>query len=85
MNHPIQEGENRPLYLSVPKNPAFWPWAALASYPLAYFYTRCILFGGAGMLAEPGICPRGTALILFALLFILAVEAAARMCNRPAA
>ena len=85
MNHPIQEGENRPLYLSASKNPVFWPRAALGSYPLAYFYTRCILFGGAGMLTEPGICPRGTALILFALLFILAAETAARAYCRPAA
>ena len=85
MKHLFQEGALRPLCSSVPKNQHFWPFAALASYPLAYFYTRCILFGGSGMLTEPGLCPRGGAMVLFALLFLAAVEAAARACSRPAA
>ena len=85
MKHLFQEGALRPLCSSVPQNQHFWPFAALASYPLAYFYTRCILFGGSGMLTEPGLCPRGGAMVLFSLLFLAAVEAAARACSRPAA
>ena len=48
MKYSHQEGEIRPLYSSVPKNQCFWPWAVVGSYPLAYFYLRCILFGEAG-------------------------------------
>lgn len=78
MKYPNQEGENRPLYLSVPQNPHFWPWAAVVSYPLAYFYLRCILLG------EAGRC-RGWAMTVFTVLFLLAVEAAARACHCTAA
>ncbi len=78
MKYPFQEGENRPLYSSVPKNQRFWHWMALGSYPLAYFYTRCILLGEAGRY-------RGWAMTAFAVLFLLAVEAAARTCHRTAA
>ena len=85
MKHLFQEGALRPLCSSVPKNQHFWPFAALVSYPLAHFYTRCILFGWSGMLTEPGLCPRGGAMVLFALLFLAAVEAAARACSCPAA
>ena len=53
MKHLFQEGALRPLCLSVPKNQHFWPFAALASYPLAYFYTRCILFGGSVRMPDP--------------------------------
>ena len=48
MKYSHQEGEIRPLYSSVPKNQCFWPWAVVGSYPLAYFYLRCILFGEVG-------------------------------------
>ena len=71
MKYSHQEGEIRPLYSSVPKNQCFWPWAVVGSYPLAYFYLRCILFGEAGRY-------RGWAMTAFAVVFLLAVEAAAR-------
>ena len=78
MKYSHQEGEIRPLYSSVPKNQCFWPWAVVGSYPLAYFYLRCILFGEAGRY-------RGWAMTAFAVVFLLAVEAAARVCRRTAA
>ena len=78
MKYPHQEGGIRPLYSSAPKNQCFWPWAAVGSYPLAYFYLRCILFGEVGRY-------RGWAMTAFAVLFLLAVEAAARACQRTAA
>ena len=77
MKYPHQEGEIRPLYSSVPKNQCLWPWA-VGSYPLAYFYLRCILFGEVGRY-------RGWAMTAFAVVFLLAVEAAARVCRRTAA
>ena len=78
MKYSHQEGEIRPLYSSVPKNQCFWPWAVVGSYPLAYFYLRCILFGEVGRY-------RGWAMTAFAVVFLLAVEAAARVCRRTAA
>lgn len=78
MKYSHQEGEIRPLYSSVPKNQCFWPWAVVGSYPLAYFYLRCILFGEAGRY-------RGWAMTAFAVVFLLVVEAAARVCRRTAA
>lgn len=78
MKYSHQEGEIRPLYSSVPKNQCFWPWAVVGSYPLAYFYLRRILFGEAGRY-------RGWAMTAFAVVFLLAVEAAARVCRRTAA
>ena len=70
MKYSHQEGEIRPLYSSVPQNQCLWPWA-VGSYPLAYFYLRCILFGEVGRY-------RGWAMTAFAVVFLLAVEAAAR-------
>ena len=64
MKYSHQEGEIRPLYSSVPKNQCFWPWAVVGSYPLAYFYLRCILFGEAGRY-------RGWAMTAFAVVFLL--------------
>ena len=78
MKYSHQEGEIRPLYSSVPKNQCLWPWAVVGSYPLAYFYLRCILFGEVGRY-------RGWAMTAFAVVFLLAVEAAARVCRRTAA
>lgn len=78
MKYSHQEGEIRPLYSSVPKNQCFWPWAVVGSYPLAYFYLRCILFGEVGRY-------RGWAMTAFAVVFLLAIEAAARVCRRTAA
>ena len=72
MKYSHQEGDIRPLYSSVPKNQCLWPWA-VGSYPLAYFYLRCILFGEVGRY-------RGWAMTAFAVVFLLAVEAAARVC-----
>ena len=77
MKYSHQEGEIRPLYSSVPKNQCLWLWA-VGSYPLAYFYLRCILFGEVGRY-------RGWAMTAFAVVFLLAVEAAARVCRRTAA
>ena len=77
MKYSHQEGEIRPLYSSVPKNQCLWLWA-VGSYPLAYFYLRCILFGEIGRY-------RGWAMTAFAVVFLLAVEAAARVCRRTAA
>ena len=54
MKYSHQEGEIRPLYSSVPKNQCFWPWAVVGSYPLAYFYLRCILFGDIILFAGKG-------------------------------
>lgn len=83
MKYPFQEGALRPLCSSVAKNQNVWPWLALCSYPLAYFYTRCILFGEVPLLGN--VSWRGWAMTIFAVLFLLGIEAAARAMHRPAA
>ena len=77
MKYPFQEGALRPLCSSVAKNQNIWPWLALFSYPLAYFYTRCILMGDVSW--------RSWAMTIFAVLFLLGTEVAARAMHRPAA
>lgn len=74
MQYPFQEGGPRPLCSRVPKMQNFWPWAAAFSYPLAYFYLRCILLWEAGRY-------RGWAMTAFAVLFMLTVDSAARVCS----
>lgn len=75
-----KEGAGRPLCESAPKiapKPLAkaYLWGAAASYPLAYLYTRRILFF-AGEL--------GWEILLFALLFVAGVEAMARTLHRKA-
>lgn len=73
-----KEGAGRPLYESAPKilpavPAAPYLWGAVGSYPLAYLYVRQLLF--ARNFANP-------ALPVFALLFVLGVEAMARALQR---
>ena len=77
MKNDRAEGALRPLGFRVPKNKNIWPWLALASYLVAYFYTRCILLD-----SLPG---RGWAMTVFALLFLLGTDLAARAMHRTAA
>lgn len=84
MNTTPQEGGNRPLSSGAPTLPsqpaqpltAPWLWAALASYPLAYLYTKEILL--TGRFADWGMP-------VFAVLFVLGVDALARALHRAPA
>lgn len=76
-----KEGAGRPLWESAPQiapQPLARPylWGAVASYPLAYLYTRRILFLAGDT---------GWKVPVFALLFVIGVEAMARALHRKAA
>lgn len=99
MNEYNKEGAGRPLYIRAPQTPAdpahaipgtpalpvavprplpggaaLWGAAAVLSYPLAWYYARYVLMGAARSPAYP----------VFALLFLAAVEAFARVLGRRA-
>src|SRR5699024_8139358 len=78
MTEPSKEGAGRPLYTSAPQTrpeppAAPYLWAAAASYPLAYLYTR-------GILLYNGFA--GWQVPAFAAAFIAAVEVLARVLGR---
>lgn len=73
-----KEGAGRPLWESAPRIAPAMPaapylWAAVVSYPLAYFYLRKVLFASGFT---------GWGLPVFALLFVAGVEALARGLHR---
>lgn len=75
---PVPAAPAAPLYTAAapapaPPLPRPFFWAALVSYPLAYFYTRRIFFDDGSW--EP-------ALLVFSLLFMLGVELFARALHR---
>ena len=89
MEPTAKEGAGRPLSSPAPVSPAnaaapdplaalpgprrVWGWAAVLSYPLAWFYTRVLVFG------------RGTwPWAVFPLLYMAAVLAMARALGRKA-